>query len=295
MIAHYFSAKKFLFLVRFAIFMPLSLMMLSEGHASGYVASFNSLKASLISDGFDKDRIDSAYDNPAVFFDVKGLTQYFKHRESKLNYDQFTQQPSIAKARQYLDHHKADFEVIEDAYGVEKEVITAIILVETRLGNYTGNRLVLNTLSSMAALSNYNNRMVLWEAVSNMRHYSKKKFSKWVKRRSRWAYLELKSFLTYTEREQIDPAKVVGSYAGAMGISQFMPSNVLAYAKDGDQDGRVDLFTHPDAIASVASYLKHYGWHPGINKDKAYAVIYRYNHSKYYVNTVLKITNLLKG
>jgi membrane-bound lytic murein transglycosylase B len=282
-------------LIRTVIFLFLFSVVPLIGHTSERTSSFDGLKKRLVADGFTKSSIDKIYANAAVFFDVKGLTQYFKHREGKLNYDQFTKPPSLDKARQYLDRHKDAFALIEESYGVEREVITAIILVETRLGNYTGRRLVLNTLSGMAALADPNNRKILWETVTSMRRYSKKKFSKWVKRRSRWAYLELKSFLTYTERENIDPTKVAGSYAGAMGIAQFMPSNVLAYAQDGDQDGRVDLFTHSDAIASVASYLKHYGWHPGIKKNKAYEVIFRYNHSKYYVNTVLKITNLLKG
>jgi membrane-bound lytic murein transglycosylase B len=88
---------------------------------------------------------------------------------------------------------------------------------------------------------------------------------------------------------------VRGSYAGALGLAQFMPSNILAYGKDGNGDGRIDLFDHADAIFSIASYLKHYGWKPGIDDKKAYSVVYRYNHSKYYVNTILKIRNLLEG
>jgi membrane-bound lytic murein transglycosylase B len=80
-----------------------------------------------------------------------------------------------------------------------------------------------------------------------------------------------------------------------MGIAQFLPSSILAYAKDGNNDGRIDLFNHSDAIASIAGYLKNYGWHPGIDGKKAYKIVYRYNRSSYYVNTVLKIAELLKG
>lgn len=80
-----------------------------------------------------------------------------------------------------------------------------------------------------------------------------------------------------------------------MGLCQFMPSNILILAKDGDNDGRIDLFSHADAIMSIASYLKHYGWYPGIAGQEAYNVVYTYNHSSYYVNTILKIVELLKG
>ena len=101
--------------------------------------------------------------------------------------------------------------------------------------------------------------------------------------------------MQYTEREKIDPSHVRGSYAGALGISQFMPSNILIFAEDGDNDGRIDLFTHADAIASVANYLKRHGWHPGIGKEKAYKVVWSYNHSNYYVDIIFKISDLLKG
>ena len=80
-----------------------------------------------------------------------------------------------------------------------------------------------------------------------------------------------------------------------MGISQFMPSNIIVYAKDGDKDGKVDLFTHADAIASVANYLKCHGWYPGIEGKKAFKVVWSYNHSDYYVKTIFKISDRLKG
>jgi membrane-bound lytic murein transglycosylase B len=73
-----------------------------------------------------------------------------------------------------------------------------------------------------------------------------------------------------------------------------MPSNILALARDGDGDERIDLFNHADAITSIASYLKHYGWHAGIGRKKAYQVIYHYNHSRQYVDTVLKVAERLK-
>ncbi|MCP4721788.1 MAG: transglycosylase SLT domain-containing protein, partial [Desulfobacteraceae bacterium] len=87
---------------------------------------------------------------------------------------------------------------------------------------------------------------------------------------------------------------IKGSYAGAMGIPQFMPSNALTLAKDGNNDGRVDLFNHADAISSVANYLKHHGWKPGIPRQRQHEVLFRYNHSNYYVDTLLKVSDKLK-
>jgi membrane-bound lytic murein transglycosylase B len=88
---------------------------------------------------------------------------------------------------------------------------------------------------------------------------------------------------------------VTGSYAGAVGIAQFMPSNILLHGQDGNQDGHIDLFDHADAITSIASYLKYYGWQPGMTGEPAGKVIYHYNRSPYYVDTILKAAKLLKG
>jgi membrane-bound lytic murein transglycosylase B len=190
--------------------------------------------------------------------------------------------------------HKSDLLQAEKTCGVNKEIITAIILIETRLGTRLGGPSVLNMLSTLASLKYPDVRNMFWSKVSKSSEFTKKKFEKWAQRKSKWAYKELKAFLTYTTREKIDPISIYGSYAGAMGIPQFMPSNILTFAKDGNNDGRVDLFNHADSIMSVATYLKHYGWHNGLNKKETQKVIYQYNHSSQYVDAVLKVAELLK-
>lgn len=256
--------------------------------------TFESLQQMLVKDGFDAKAVESIYARPGVGFDIATVSRYFAHREARLNYGQFTTRRSIRKAEKYLRKHDTVLQKVEKSYGVEKEVIVAIMLVETQLGTVTGNRSVLNSLSTMAALDNKDIRNGVWRDFSNPDNHSRKKFDKWADRKSRWAYNELKAFLTYTRKENIEPARVNGSMAGALGYAQFMPSNILLFAQDGNEDGSVDLFDHTDAIASIASYLKHYGWRPGIDNKKAYKVVFNYNHSKYYVNTVLKIRDLLK-
>ena len=100
--------------------------------------------------------------------------------------------------------------------------------------------------------------------------------------------------LEYADQQGFDPAEIPGSFAGAMGLPQFMPTSILAYGKDGNNDGTIDLQTHPDAMASIANYLKKHGWRPGISRKKAEKVIYHYNHSDYYVKAVLKIAKRLE-
>jgi membrane-bound lytic murein transglycosylase B len=167
--------------------------------------------------------------------------------------------------------------------------------VETKFGRFVGSRSIINTLSTMASLTEAEPREYLWTQLPKERRFERNRYDQKADQKSQWAYKELKAFLTYTQQHQIDPVSIKGSYAGALGIAQFMPSNILAYGEDGNGDGRIDLFEDADAIHSIAGYLKHYGWKPGIDRKGAYKVVYHYNHSKYYVNAVLKITQLLEG
>ncbi len=247
----------------------------------------------LIKDGFNRTYIKELYKRKNVYFDPVGVSLFFRHNETKLNYNQFKSKKSIKKARQYIIRHKKALNSAEKKFGVDKSVITAIILVETRLGTYTGDRLIINTLSSMASVSDPETRKNLWKKYADSSN-SKEKFDKWSKRKSKWAYSELKGLLVFAKRENIDPANIFGSYAGAMGICQFMPTNAVRLSKDGNKDGTIDLFNHDDAIYSIANYLKKSGWHAKIDKEKAFKVIYSYNHSNYYVNIILEISEILK-
>lgn len=295
MLIYRFKARKFLILL-LCLFMAVFLFPTSDIESAETADDlFGSLQTRLIRDGFDQTMINSVYQDPKVYLDKKIIKVYFTYREAKLNYDQFTTRRSIKKARAYIKEHTDAFQAVEKNFGVDREIITAIILVETQFGKVVGKKSILNTFSTLAALADPDVRKTLWKEISSTRNLDQKKFEKWSARKSKWAYRELKAYLKYSAKEKIPPSEVNGSFAGAMGIAQFLPSNILAYAKDGNNDGRIDLFNHSDAIASIAGYLKNYGWNPGIDGKKAYKIVYRYNRSPYYVKTVLKIAELLKG
>ena len=112
---------------------------------------FDKLIQRLLQDGFEKETIESLFSNENVFFNPEGVSSFFIYTESSLNYDQFTSDKSIAAALQYIDMHKDELDQAQKIYGVDKTIIAAILLVETRLGTYLGNRMVINTLSTMAA------------------------------------------------------------------------------------------------------------------------------------------------
>jgi membrane-bound lytic murein transglycosylase B len=123
------------------------------------------------------------------------------------------------------------------ASGVPAEIIVAIIGVETSYGRNTGSYRVLDALATLAF------------------HYPK---------RAPFFRSELENFLLLTREEGMDPMQPTGSYAGAMGLPQFMPSSFRHYAVDFDADGRRDIWRNPrDAIGSVGNYLKAHGWRAG--------------------------------
>lgn len=279
----------------FGFWLPLVLTALVFSGEVSAEARFDGLQARLSRDGFEAGWIEDIYGRNGVAFDLRSAVSYFRHREASLDYGQFTDAASIKKARNYLDKHAAALARAEKKYGVDKEIITGILLVETRLGTYVGKRPTLNILSSLAALRQEWVRDAAWTEMEKTPQLSRDRFDAWAKDKSGWAYRELKAFLTYAAREDLDPVAVMGSYAGAFGIAQFMPTSVLDYAADGNEDGKVNLLDHEDAIASVAKYLKKNGWRAGMNREQRGKVVYRYNHSDYYVDAILTIADKLKG
>ncbi len=124
-----------------------------------------------------------------------------------------------------------------ERFGVAPEMIVAIIGIETRYGGFTGSYSVLDALATLAFC------------------YPK---------RADFFRKELEEFLLLTEEEELDPRQLKGSYAGAMGKGQFMPSSYRAYAVDFDGNGKRDLFgSEADIIGSVANYFAQHGWHKG--------------------------------
>lgn len=260
----------------------------------GQANEFESLSQRLVQDGFDQEKTIALLANKMVCFDPGGVSLFFIHSESSLDYDQFSSPKSIANARKYVVTHNASLDKAQEEFSVDKTIITAILLVETRLGTYLGKRTVINTLATMAALTDKALAEKVWCAITDNKRPERAFFDKKVDQKSRWGYEELKALISYANREGINPVSITGSYAGAMGIPQFMPSNALTLARDGNKDGQVDLFDHDDAIFSVANYLKHHGWKSGLSRQRQHEVLFKYNHSNYYVDALLKISDKLK-
>lgn len=257
---------------------------------------YNKLQQRLVNDGFNKEQISKFYDDPQCFFSKGMVIAFFKHDESKLDYKQFESAEDIANCRAYLKAHKVWFDKAEATYGVPREIITAIILVESRLGSHLGKSKAFNVLSTMAALMDEDVREQFYIMAEDDKRLPREQFMNRANKRASWAYKELKALLTYAAKYDLDPFYFKSSYAGAVGFCQFMPSNIIPYGADGDGDGVIDLFTHADAINSVARYLQKNGWGGmNIGLEQQRKAIHRYNHSNYYVDCILAVAGILKN
>ena len=137
----------------------------------------------------------------------------------------------------FVREHRPVLERVRVRFGVPPEIVAAIIGVETFYGRYTGRYRVIDALSTLAFFS---------------------------PRRGAFFRRELEEYLLFLREEGRSAADLTGSYAGAIGIPQFIPSSYRAYAVDFDGDGRRDLTASvDDAVGSVGSYLNRHGWRAG--------------------------------
>jgi membrane-bound lytic murein transglycosylase B len=140
----------------------------------------------------------------------------------------------IRQGQEFIAENRELLKDVESRTGVNAEIIAAIVGVETSYGRKTGHYRVLDALATLGF--DYPPRAAFFRA-------------------------ELEQFLMLSKEAGIDPLKATGSYAGAMGAPQFMPRSVRAFARDGDNDGKIDLWANwKDIAESVAHYFVAHGW-----------------------------------
>lgn len=165
-------------------------------------------------------------------------------RRSWVTYrDRFVEPVRLRAGIEFWQQHQQQLERVEQEYGVPAAVIVAIIGVETIYGRYTGDFRVLDALATLGFRYPDPSRP----------------------ERSQLFRDQLADLIQLHHERKLDAYTVEGSFAGAMGLPQFMPGSLLRYAVDGDGDGHINLHHNPaDAIASVAAFLRHHGWIPGL-------------------------------
>lgn len=249
----------------------------------------------LITDGFDKEFLERLFLDPRTEPIPNRMTISLATREVPEIYAKFLTFESILLAKNFLHQNLRILKEMEKRFDVEKEVAVAILLVESKFGENIGRHRVIPTLASMAIMDSTENLMrnysAIWETNPEISYG-------WIEnlaiRRANWAYKELKWFLEILRSEKMDPLEVYGSIAGALGMPQFIPSSYMAYAMNKNSF-KEWLYNGEAAILSIGNYLKSHGWKKGLPIHKQKQLLWHYNRSEPYGETILEVARKIRG
>jgi len=261
--------------------------------ADSKVRGWDYLADRLIRDGFSPGTITALFQDRRMPWFTE-IPFAVAPREGHHMYAGFNSKSRIEQARSFLEKYSTEFERAEDRFKVSRYAVAALLMIETGFGRNTGKEIVLYRLARLASAADPENAKrnyerlrktdptVTLEAVIARAKYLEETF-----------YPEVGAVLQIAREEQFDPLGLRGSSAGAFGIPQFLPTSYLRFARDHNDDGRIDLFHESDAIASTANFLAHFGWDDEASDEVKRAVIWKYNHSEAYVDTALSIKKTL--
>lgn len=250
----------------------------------------------LVRDGFEETFVRDLFeDDHTVYIPKMAAVKPRKPVNSSDWYTWVNTDESAQACLDFIATYDSLLSAVEKQYGVDKETIAALLRCETRHGTITGDYHVLSVYASMALMEE---SWAVSESVKNAREqmadegkskaaidkevaYIKGRMSK----RGGWAYKELKNLVTIHKNKTMDVRTLNGSWAGAFGWAQFLPSSYRRLAADGDGDGTIDLYNPADAIHSVANYLDRGGYVSG-SAAKIKKSLKSYNPSNDYANAI---------
>jgi membrane-bound lytic murein transglycosylase B len=180
------------------------------------------------------------------------------YEDTKTYIEKRTSKQKQIKGINFYNNNKNIIEIVEDEFNIEKELLLALMGIETNFGTYVGK---MDILSSLATLS-------------------------YDKRRSEFFTNELIILLKLIENKKVDYQSLYGSWAGAFGFFQFMPSTITNYALDHNNDNMINLKDNEDAYPSAANYLNQIGWKK--NDPCFYRIDLNENIPKKYLNVSAK-------
>lgn len=209
----------------------------ATARAYGQRKAARPLIRALVKDGFSaayvRRILDGARQQPSIIHSMEHPAEalpWYRYRHI------FLGRGRIRAGAAFVRAHWHTLRRAQARYGVPPTVIAAILGVETRYGAHIGRYRVIDALSTLA-----------FDYPPRERYFRQ----------------QLQQFFLMSRKAHVNPARVKGSYAGAMGLPQFMPSSYRSYAVDFNHDGRIDLWQPSDAIGSVANYLARNGWRRG--------------------------------
>jgi membrane-bound lytic murein transglycosylase B len=205
---------------------------------------------------------------------------------------------ALKKSEEFLSANDSLLTAAERRYNVAKEAITSIMWVETRFGDFLGSYNVSSVYLSFALVTqpeylqkNKERLKAEFDGTEEEWAVIEKKIEEKSQRKASWAINELLALQTMYKNNPKQVLDLRGSWAGAFGLSQFLPSSYLKLGVDGNKDGTINLFDVHDATHSIGNYLSNAGWSK--NKKSQHRAVYNYNHSDAYVNAVLGLAQRL--
>ena len=183
----------------------------------------------------------------------------------------FVKESRVVAGAKFYSENRSLIERVSSTYGVDPFVIVTIAGVESNYGVHHSQYSVFNALYSQI-------------------HE--------IPRRSKWATRELAEFIKYCYNDKLDPQEIGGSYAGAFGYGQFIPSSFTRYSVDFNENGVREPYSWPDVLGSIANYLRMNGYKKNSNDYRKggdiYKSVYAYNHADNYVMAVLELTERIR-
>ncbi|MBI3992779.1 MAG: lytic murein transglycosylase [Candidatus Lambdaproteobacteria bacterium] len=244
-------------------------------------------------DGFDREALNRTFYDPLLQKIPRVISLNTLTDETHRLYEEFLTPYAIRQARRYRERHLGLLKEAERKYGVSRDVIVAVLLVETQFGTFPLKYRVLEVFTTLAVDGQPQSAYRYFDELKpGLPHLELEYLQSRLLQKAGWAYDELVALLQI-EIPGKRPYDLLGSYAGAFGIAQFLPSSYRRWAVDGNGDGRVDLDDHADAIASTANYLRAHGWNSQAGLALKMSAVWKYNNSRPYVDTIFEISRLI--
>jgi membrane-bound lytic murein transglycosylase B len=274
----------------------LAILLCLPSQAPGSDGGWGYVIEKLVADGVERKQVDRAYARLPRFSRV-GFS--IDPVESGAMYRKLRSERSVSAARACRARHDEWLDATEARSGVSASVVSALLHVETSCGAYTGRSIVLHRLSRLAMANepaNLRYNIERWTAGEPATR--RNEIALRVRERGRYLeetfYPEVLATFELAKKLDIDPLGIRGSESGAFGLPQFLPSSYLRFGVDGNGNGRVSMYEPADAIASAANYLVAHGWRPDLTRADKRRVLWAYNRSEAYIDTVLTLTDRIE-
>ena len=200
----------------------------------------------------------------------------------------------IERAAQFMRDNQDLLAGVEERFGVSPRIVTSILLIESRLGTYPMPYNVATVYANLAFLDDPDYLRLIQERHSiNYPQLQDEEAIARARRKAKWAIGELAFLIRLANHLDMDPLAITGSFAGAMGPAQFIPSSFWIFGLDADGDGLTRPFNMADAAMSMGNYLRKYGWREDAPPAQKRRALWYYNRSEVYVNTVLMVYDAL--